>query len=171
MKLRNHGDPVSSEARSAVELVNRMLRPNVLHEGLRSGLFLVRPPDADRWRAFSGTLVAELKRLGAVAISTDLMELGACSAAALHDEQHGLFFRRTGAVLRSQAERQPASSAATLRQVIKSITDLSRGDTVLILNHASPLTVISPTSAFMRNLGCSRSGNPSRRSGSSNTTV
>lgn len=73
-------------------------------------------------------------------ISTDLEELGAGSAAALHDELHGLLFAAREHLLPSQAKEQPVSSAATLSDVIKSIVDLSSSDTVLILDHASRLT-------------------------------
>ena len=128
-----------SEPRLAAELASRMLRPSVLDEGLRSGLFLVRQWDDDRWHAFAWALVVELRRLGAEVLFVDAA--GSCG------DEFGLIEQdmrtKMSAVRRHLMPIAPAQQIApcgkTLSELIKSIVDLSRNDLVLIVDHASRL--------------------------------
>ena len=130
---------MGSELRAAAELASRMLTPRVLDEGLRSGLFLVRQQDADLWHAFAQALAAELQRLGAVVIFIDLAQLGADAPMALTQKLHSKLSALREQFLPTQTVRRHDPGADTLSDLIQSIVDLSRSDTVLIVDHAGQL--------------------------------
>ena len=115
-----------------------MLRPSVLDEGLRSGLFIVRQQDPGHWHDFACALAAELRRLGAVVVFVDAKSGDEGIEAVVQDLRAKLL-----AVLRQlmpKAPLQPSAACAnTLRELIKSIVDLSCNDLVLIVNHAGRL--------------------------------
>ena len=126
---------MGSEPRLAVELASRMLRPSVLDEGLRSGLFLVRQLDTGRWHAFASALVAELRRLGAEVPYVDAAECGGHDIGAIEQDLR----TKMSAVRRQFMPIAPLEQSApcgkTLSELIKSIVDLSCNDLVLIVDH------------------------------------
>lgn len=129
---------MSSEPRLAVELANRMLRPSVLDEGLRSGLFIVRQLDAGHWHALAWALAAELRRLGAVVIFVDAESCDEGIGAIEQDLRAKLLAVRRQ--LMPIAPVQPSEPCVkTLSELIKSIVDLSCNDLVLIVDHVGRL--------------------------------
>lgn len=129
---------MSSEPRLAVELANRMLRPSVLDEGLRSGLFIVRQLDAGHLHALAWALAAELRRLGAVVIFVDAESCGEGIGAIEQDLRAKLLAVRRQ--LMPIAPVQPSAPCVkTLSELIKSIVDLSCNDLVLIVDHVGRL--------------------------------
>ena len=129
---------MSSEPRLAVDLASRMLRPSVLDEGLRSGLFIVRQQDPGHWHDFACALAAELRRLGAVVICVDAKSGDKGIEAVVQDLRAKLL-----AELRQVMPMAPLQPSApcvkTLRELFKSIVDLNCNDLVLIVNHAGRL--------------------------------
>ena len=129
---------MSSEPRLAVDLASRMLRPSVLDEGLRSGLFIVRQQDPGHWHDFACALAAELRRLGAVVVFVDAKSGDEGIEAVVQDLRAKLL-----AVLRQLMPKAPLQPSAacvkTLRELIQSIVDLSCNDLVLVVNHAGRL--------------------------------
>jgi hypothetical protein len=123
----------------AAELASRLLRPSVLDEGLRSGLFLVRQWDDDRWQAFAWALVAELRCLGAEVLFVDAAESRGDEFGPIEQDMR----TKMSAVRRRLMPIAPAQQIVpcgkTLSDLIKSIVDLSRNDLVLIVDHASQL--------------------------------
>jgi hypothetical protein len=88
---------VFRRAQLAAELASRLLRPGVLDEGLRSGLFLSGPRRIGKTTFLRSDLVPELEARGAVVIYVDLWSDIKASPAAL---VHGAV-RRTLAALES----------------------------------------------------------------------
>lgn len=130
---------MGSEPGAAAELASRMLSPWVVDEGFRSGLFLVRQPDAERWHAFAQALVAELQRLGAVVMFVDMAELGAAAPGTLQQELRSKLFALREQFSPMETVRRRDPGADTLSDLILSIVDLSRSHMVLIFDHAGRL--------------------------------
>lgn len=130
---------MGSEVRAAAELAGRMLSPGVLDEGLRSGLFLVRQTESDRWHDFAHALVAELQHIGALVIFIDLGELVAASPRTLQQELHSRLVALRKQLLPMAPAGRGDQAVETLRDLIVSIVDLSRSDTVLIFDQAGRL--------------------------------
>ena len=115
-----------------------MLRPSVLDEGLRSGLFIVRQLDAGHWHALAWALAAELRRLGAVVIFVDAESCDEGIGAIEQDLRAKLLAVRRQ--LMPIAPVQPSEPCVkTLSELIKSIVDLSCNDLVLIVDHVGRL--------------------------------
>ena len=91
---------VFRRAQLAAELARRLLRPGVLDEGLRSGLFLSGPRRIGKTTFLRSDLVPELEARGAVVIYVDLWsDIKASPAALVH-----------GAVRRTLAELESPRS-------------------------------------------------------------
>lgn len=129
---------MGSELRLAAELARRMLRPSVLDEGLRSGLFILRQPDAGHWHSLAEALTAELRRLGAVVIFIDA-ESGDEGIGAIEQNLRAKLL----AVLEQLMPKAPVQPSApcvkTLSELIKSIVDLGGNDLVLFFDHVGRL--------------------------------
>lgn len=128
-----------SEPRLAAELASRMLRPSVLDEGLRSGLFIVRQRDAARWHAFAWALTTELRRFGTEVIFVDAAESGGDEIGANQQDLRTKILAVRRQLMPIEPAQQGAPYDETLSELIRSIIDLSRKDLVLILDHVSRL--------------------------------
>lgn len=144
------GDAIDSAARSATsdmtsvpriaaDFARRLLRPDVLDEVLRSGLFLVRSPDYDYWDALAPALVAELRRLGALVICVDLVD---CSNTPLETLRHTLHAELLALDAKASWPEhlgRGTSANGTLAVLIEQVVELSGRDLVLMLDHVGML--------------------------------
>ncbi len=128
-----------SEPLTAAELASRMLRPKVLDEGLRSGLFLVRQLDNDRWHSFAWSLVAELRRLGAGVMFVDAAEIGSSEVGAIEQDLRTKVLAVRRQLMPNEPVKQRAQCDKTLSELITSIVDLTCKDLVLIVDHVGRL--------------------------------
>jgi len=129
---------MKSEPLPAAELARRMLRPSVLDEGLRSGLFIVRQLDAGHWHAFARALAAELRRLGAVVMFVDA-ESGDDGFGAIEQDLRTKMLAVRRQLMPIDPVTQSAQCEETLSELIKLIVDLSCNDLVLIVDHVGRL--------------------------------
>ena len=127
------------EPLTAAELASRLLRPRVLDEGLRSGLFLVRQRDNDRWHAFAWSLVAELRRLGAGVMFVDAAEIGSSEVGAIEQDLRTKVLAVRRQLMPNEPVKQRAQCDKTLSELITSIVDLTCKDLVLIVDHVGRL--------------------------------
>ena len=140
----------------AAELAARLLRPGVLDEGLRSGLFLSGLRRTGKTTFLRNDLVPELEAQGAVVIYVDLWSDTKVSPAALVQaavcqtlEQlatpaspllarlqriKGLDLGGMGFRFGFQLERLGETGGATLAQAFKEVVDQSGSDVVLIVD-------------------------------------
>lgn len=140
----------------AAELAGRLLRPGVLDEGLRSGLFLSGLRRTGKTTFLRNDLVPELEAQGAVVIYVDLWSDTKVSPAVLvHDAvsrtlaelaipaspllerlRHikGLDLGGMGFRFGFQLERLGEAGGATLSQALTEVVDQARGDVVLIVD-------------------------------------
>ena len=140
----------------AAELVGRLLRPGVLDEGLRSGLFLSGLRRTGKTTFLRTDLVPELEAQGAVVIYVDLWSDTKVSPAALVQaavrQTLGQLATPTSPVLARlqrikgldlggmgfrfgfQLEQLGESGGATLAQAFREVVDQSGSDVVLIVD-------------------------------------
>ncbi len=109
----------------AAELAARLLRPGVLDEGLRSGLFLSGLRRTGKTTFLRNDLVPELEAQGAVVIYVDLWSDTKVSPAALVQ----------AAVRETLSQLELGESGgATLAQAFREVVDQSGSDVVLIVD-------------------------------------
>lgn len=130
---------MSLEPRLAAEIATRMLRPRVLDEGLRSGLFLIRQLNPGRWYTFASALAAELRCLGAEVIYLDAAEHGAEEIGTIQENLRTKMLAVRRQLTPIEPLQQSAPCDETLSELTKSIVSLSRKDLVLIFDHVSRL--------------------------------
>ncbi len=140
----------------AAELAGRLLRPGVLDEGLRSGLFLSGLRRTGKTTFLRTDLLPELEGRGAVVIYVDLWSDTKASPAALVQgalrqtlrqlatprspllerlrRLRGLELGGTGFRFGFQLERLGEEGGATLAQALTEVVDQSGGDVVLIVD-------------------------------------
>ncbi len=142
--------------RLAAELADRLLRPGVLDEGLRSGLFLSGLRRTGKTTFLRTDLVPELEAQGAVVIYVDLWSDTKASPASLVQSAvrqtlsqlatpsspllarlrriKGLDLGGMGFRFGFQLEQLGEIGGATLAQAFTDVVDQSRGDVVLIVD-------------------------------------
>lgn len=142
--------------RLAAELADRLLRPGVLDEGLRSGLFLSGLRRTGKTTFLRTDLVPELEAQGAVVIYVDLWSDTKASPARLVQSAvrqtlsqlatpsspllarlrriKGLDLGGMGFRFGFQLEQLGEIGGATLAQAFTDVVDQSRGDVVLIVD-------------------------------------
>ncbi len=142
--------------RLAAELASRLLRPGVLDEGLRSGLFLAGMRRTGKTTFLRTDLVPELEAQGAVVIYVDLWSDTRTSPAALVQAAvrqtladlatpsspllarlrrvKGLDLGGMGFRFAFQLEQLGEAGGATLAEAFRQVVDQSRGDVVLIVD-------------------------------------
>lgn len=130
---------MTSEPRLASVLASRLLRPNVLDEGLRSGLFLARNPDSDCWDVLVPDLVTALKCLGAQVILVDLADYRAVSLETLRRKLFAELRALDGKVSSSEHAEQGVTGEETLAALIGRVVELGGRDLVVILDHVRRL--------------------------------
>ena len=140
----------------AAELAGRLLRPGVLDEGLRSGLFLSGLRRTGKTTFLRTDLLPELEGRGAVVIYVDLWSDTKASPAALVQgalrqtlrqlatprspllerlrRLRGLELGGMGFRFGFQLERLGEEGGATLAQALTEVVDQSGGDVVLIVD-------------------------------------
>ncbi len=140
----------------AAELAGRLLRPGVLDEGLRSGLFLSGLRRTGKTTFLRTDLVPELEQRGAVVIYVDLWSDTKASPAALVQgalrqtlqqlatprspllerlrRLRGLELGGMGFRFGFQLERLGEDGGASLAQALTEVVDQSGGDVVLIVD-------------------------------------
>lgn len=107
----------------AAELAGRLLRPGVLDEGLRSGLFLSGLRRTGKTTFLRTDLVPELEAQGALVIYVDLWSNTKASPAAL-----------VQAAVRQTLSQLGEAGGATLAQAFTEVVDQSGSDVVLIID-------------------------------------
>lgn len=115
-----------------------MLRPSVLDEGLRSGLFIVRQLDADHWNAFAWALAAELRRLGALVLFVEA-DAGDSGIGVIEEDLRSKLLVVRRQLMLIEPVKQSARCDKTLSELIKSIVHLRCNDLVLIVDQVSRL--------------------------------
>lgn len=142
--------------RLAAELADRLLRPGVLDEGLRSGLFLSGLRRTGKTTFLRTDLVPELEAQGAVVIYVDLWSDTKASPVSLVQSAvrqtlsqlatpsspllarlrriKGLDLGGMGFRFGFQLEQLGEIGGATLAQAFTDVVDQSRGDVVLIVD-------------------------------------
>lgn len=115
-----------------------MLRPSVLDEGMRSGLFILRQPDAGHWHSLAEALTAELRRLEAVVISVDAAS-GYKGIGAFEQELRAKLSAVLEQLMPKALVQPTAPCVKTLSELVKSIVDLGCSDLVLIVDHVGRL--------------------------------
>jgi len=136
-------DPIlepESAAAMAAKLASRLLRPTVLDEGMRSGLFLVRPSDSDSWTCVARELVAALEGLGALVISVNAAN---GSPATLHialQERVRTELRATGGSTGSaNLTIQRYAGEETLAALFEGLVERRGSDLVLMFDNVGSL--------------------------------
>ncbi len=142
--------------RLASELTGRLLRPGVLDEGLRSGLFLAGMRRTGKTTFLRTDLVPELEAQGAVVIYVDLWSDTRANPAALVQAAvrrtltelatpsspllarlrrvKGLDLGGMGLRFGFQLEELGEAGGATLAEAFRQVVDQCRGDLVLIVD-------------------------------------
>jgi hypothetical protein len=128
--------------RLAAELASRLLRPGVLDEGLRSGLFLSGLRRTGKTTFLRTDLVPELEDQGALVIYVDLWSDTKASPAALVQAAvlarlrriRGLDLGGMGFRFGFQLEQLGEAGGVTLAQAFTEVVDQSGGDVVLIVD-------------------------------------
>ncbi|MFN9643864.1 MAG: ATP-binding protein, partial [Cyanobacteriota bacterium] len=120
----------------AAELAGRLLRPGVLDEGLRSGLFLSGLRRTGKTTFLCTDLLPELEGRGAVVIDVDLWSDTKASPAALVQGALRQTLRLLATPRSPLLERLGEEGGATLAQALTEVVDQSDGDVVLIVDDA-----------------------------------
>ena len=118
----------------AAELAARLLRPGVLDEGLRSGLFLSGLRRTGKTTFLRNDLVPELEAQGAVVIYVDLWSDTKVSPAALVQAAVCQTLEQLATPASPLLERLGQTGGATLAQAFKEVVDQSGSDVVLIVD-------------------------------------
>lgn len=130
---------MTSASHTANAMAWRLLRPGVLDEALRSGLFLARTPDSDCWDVLAPKLVAELQRLGAHVIFVDLTDSRAAPLELVREHLYTELLGLDRNVRLPEPDEQGLSGEKTFAALIDRLVKLSGSDVVLILDHVSRL--------------------------------
>lgn len=130
MDIAQQGSNGSVWEAHAKSLAFRLLRPTILDETLRSGVFVARPLDSAVWSVWTATLIRESQGLGALVMSMDLLETEHPAQdllAALIRE-----IDRLRATI-GMVESCNVGTAPTLASLIRQLICLHGSDLVLVL--------------------------------------
>jgi hypothetical protein len=119
----------------ASELAGRLLKPGLLDEGLRSGLFLVGNRRTGKTTFLRNDLIPELKSHGAVVVYVDLWsDTRASPATLLHTAVRQSIADLSNPLRRRHQDHKPEEGPATLADNLTLLVDHSRADVVLIVD-------------------------------------
>ena len=119
----------------ASELAGRLLKPGLLDEGLRSGLFLVGMRRTGKTTFLRNDLMPELKSRGAVVVYVDLWSDTRISPASLlHTAVRQSIADLSNPLRRRSHDDKPKDGATTLAENLTLLVDQSRADVVLIVD-------------------------------------
>lgn len=119
----------------ASDLAGRLLKPGLLDEGLRSGLFLVGARRTGKTTFLRNDLIPELKSCGAVVVYVDLWsDTHASPASLLHTAVRQSIADLSNPLRRRHQEHKPEEGPKTLADNLTLLVDHSRADVVLIVD-------------------------------------
>ncbi len=125
----------------ASELAGRLLKPGLLDEGLRSGLFLVGMRRTGKTTFLRNDLIPELKSRGAVVVYVDLWsDTQASPATLLHTAVRQSIADLSNPLRRRHQEHRPTEEPTTLADNLTLLVDHSRADVVLIVDEVIQAT-------------------------------